>query len=91
MIFAGWQLNQRKPRPAPTSAEETTASSPEGDGDRAADGEAIQPVREVDCVGGAHDDKSEENEGQPAHVRDDGSLEERQIKRARLNFDERIG
>ena len=106
MIFAGWQLNQRKPRPAPTSAEQTTASSPvcgikrdlkvirdakipgrvgeqrigESDRDRAPDGEAIQPVREIDGVGRADDDEGEKDDGQCAHIQDDGNLEERQVE-----------
>ena len=63
----------------------------EGNRDRAADGEAIQPVRQIDCVGRAHDDEREKDEGQPPHIRDDGSLKERQIERARLDFDERVG
>ena len=63
----------------------------ERDRDRAADGETIETVGEIDRIGRADDDDREKDEREPPHVGDDGSLEERQVKRARLHFDQRTG
>ena len=63
----------------------------ERDRDRAADREAVEAVGEIHGVRRAGDDDREEDEGEEAHVRDHRRLEERQVKRARLHFEQRTG
>src|SRR5688572_124335 len=62
----------------------------ERDRDGATDGKPIQPVGKIHGVGRTGNDESEENYREQTHVQDDRNLEERQVKRARLDFDQRI-
>src|SRR5688572_31956970 len=63
----------------------------ERDRDGATDGEPVETVREINGVRRTGDDEGEKDDREQAHVQDDGDLEERQVKRARLHFDQRIG
>src|SRR5205085_1351599 len=77
-------------RDAKISAGVTKERIGESAGNRAADGKAVEAVGQVHRVRRPDDDKRKKEEGEPAHVRNDGHLEERHVKRTRLDFDERI-
>src|SRR5438445_398507 len=63
----------------------------ERDRDGAADGETVETVGQIDGVGGTDDHHRKKNESEPPHVGDHGRFEERQIKRARLDLQQRAG
>src|SRR5262249_31634349 len=50
----------------------------------------VESISEIDGVGGADYHEREKEKGERAHVHDHGEFEKREIKRARLHFDQRI-
>src|SRR5438105_6957237 len=63
----------------------------EGDCDGATDGETVETVGQIDRIGGTDDYNCKKDEREPPHIGDHGSFEERQIKRARLDLEQRVG